>query len=110
MKISIRVKTVSGGVISVVRVDKRNITKVVADELIKNVKLAVPDPVKVPQVKGTDRVQVLIKVDGKNVFNQKIKSVKAFLGTVGLVAVMTKEIVTSVIVKKTVAKKPVVKK
>ena len=96
MKISIRVKTVSGGVISVVRVDKRNITKVVADELIKNVKLAVPDPVKVPQVKGKDRAQIIIKVDGKNVFNQKIKGIQAFLGTVGMVAGITKEIVTSV--------------
>jgi hypothetical protein len=107
MKISIRCKTVASGVISTVRVDKRNITKAVADGLVKSVKLALPDPSKVPQIKGKDRVQVIIRVDGKTTLNLKIKGLKAYLATVGLVAVMTKETAAPVAA---VAKKPAVKK
>lgn len=111
MKLSIRVKTVSAGIISVVRIDKRNITKIVADDIIKGVKGAIPDPIKVPQIKGSDRVQVIIKVDGKNLLNQKIKGLKAHLSTVALIDQMTKEIAVPVtITKKPIAKKPVIKK
>ena len=100
MKISIRCKTVSSGVISTFRVDKRNITKVIADALIKGVKGAIPDPTKVPQIKGKDRVQIVIKVDGKSTLNQKIKGLKAHLSTVALVDQMTKEMIVPVVVKK----------
>lgn len=90
MNLSISLKTKVEGIASRIKVEKKGITKVLGDGLIKSVKLAIPDPKKVPSVKGKDRAQIVIKVDGKPVLNQKITGIKADLGLVALVNNMIK--------------------
>lgn len=90
MNISISLKTRSEGLVSRIKVEKKGITKVLADGLIKNIKLAIPDPKKVPQVKGKDRAQLVIKVDGKAIFNEKMTGINSGIGLVALTNNMIK--------------------
>ena len=105
MNITIAVKSRSNGVFSKFLVAKKGVTKSIIDSLVKNIKTAIPDPTKVPQVKGTDRLQILIKVDGKPTLNHKIRGVKAGLGSIALIDQMTKETAVSVTKKPAVTAK-----
>lgn len=104
VSISFKLRSKDAGIVSRLKVEKKGITKVLADSIVKEVQKVVPTPD--VATKGTDRGQIVIKVDGKVVFNEKFKGIVASKINIFTPAVVTPENKTS----SAVVKKPVVKK
>lgn len=110
--VNLKVRSKITGLVSRLKVIKKDVSKAQAEAIVKEVKAVIPDPKAKPETKGKDRGQVVIKVDGKATLNQKFKGVNASLINV-YTASLSKPPVSKEVkpeIKKPVAKKVAPKK